>query len=171
MTLHLWQPYHLLKCSYPLFSFEGQNTKVIFLLFVCLFFLQRANQCVSFPCVWSACHSFHFSSENSRWQFQTEILQPKDNCHYGTSGSIETFLPLSLLFIQSFSFWAMFLQKYFAFSFSSCKNKQIQNLNQNAGQRINRLLFVCLLRLFRCESRAEKGQGMKREKWECLYLS
>lgn len=50
-------------------------------LLVHLFCFQRVNQCVSSLCVSPACHSFCFFSDNSIWQFQKEILQPKNKSH------------------------------------------------------------------------------------------
>lgn len=99
MTLHLWLPYHFIEIS--IFSFILLKGKILkwypswFFWFGLLSF-QRENKCVSFLCVWPDCYNFHFSSENSSWQFQREILQPKDNCHWVTSANIRRLLPFSL---------------------------------------------------------------------------
>lgn len=53
----------------------------------------------------------------------------------------------------------MFLQKYFAFFFLFQKQRNKSNLKQNAGQRINSLLFLCLLRLFQMWEQSWKRAG------------
>lgn len=79
--------------------------------------------------------------------------------------SSRDFLPFPFcsfnLFLSEQCFYKNIL--HFLFPLSKTTN-QIQKPKQNAIQGINRLLFIFLLRLFRCESRAEKRAGDEKGK-------